>query len=57
MEFATTISVPTRDAGRLMRHLADAGFLVLDNGTRVTTEEALDAEANLEIVWVGAGQN
>lgn len=55
MGFSTTISVPSRDADRLMQTLADAGFLVLDNGSRITTDDALDGEANLEILWVGPG--
>lgn len=55
MGFSTTISVPSRDADRLMQHLAQAGFVVLDNGTRIMTDEGLDAESNLEILWVGPG--
>ncbi len=47
--FSTRINVPTADAARFMRTLADHGFLVLDTGSRVTTDDDLYGEATLEV--------
>lgn len=61
MAFETTVTVPTRHARELMALLAQVGFLVLDTGERVSTEDGLAAEAQLRLLHVtpddlGSGQ-
>lgn len=48
--FQTRITAPVSDVEPLMEALADAGFMVLDSGERVTTEDALEGEATLELL-------
>lgn len=50
MAFETSVSVPTRHAHELMARLARAGFLVLDTGERVSTEDGVGAEAQLRLL-------
>lgn len=50
--FQTRISVPTDDVEPLMDALAEAGFLVLDSGERITTAGGLEGEATLEVATV-----
>ena len=52
MAFETTVTVPTTHARELMTRLARAGFLVLDTGERVSTEDGLAAEAQLRLLHV-----
>jgi hypothetical protein len=54
MGFSTTISVPTKDIRALMSHLAHAGAIVLDTGERLATDEGPNAEAYLNVVFLGA---
>jgi len=50
MGFTTTITCPTADVPALMKELARAGFLVLDTGHRITTDDGLFAEASLNLL-------
>lgn len=52
MAFETTITLPTQDLKELMRRLAHAGFLVLDTGDRVSTDDGTDAEATVRLLHV-----
>lgn len=52
MAFETTLSVPTRHVRELMSRLAGAGFLILDTGERLATDEGPDAEATLRLLHV-----
>lgn len=52
MAFETTVTVPTAHARELMQRLARAGFLVLDTGDRVSTEDGVGAEAQLRLLHV-----
>jgi len=52
MPFETTLSVPTRHVGELMSRLAGAGFLILDTGERLATDDGPDAEATLRLLHV-----
>lgn len=52
MAFETTITVPTRSVPELMSRLGKAGFLVLDDGHRITTDDGEDAEATLRLLHV-----
>lgn len=55
MGFSTRICVSERDAPRLMTALATAGFIVLDRGERVSTEEGLFSEATLDLIVLPQG--
>ncbi len=48
--FSTRISVPSDHARRLVRELTEAGFVVLDRGETITTEDDLDGESTLDIL-------
>ncbi|HWG90293.1 MAG TPA: hypothetical protein VNZ52_05520 [Candidatus Thermoplasmatota archaeon] len=50
MGFSTSITCPTRDLSQIMKVLANAGFLVLDTGERISTDDGLFAEARLDIL-------
>lgn len=50
--FSTTLTVPTAHARELMARLAQAGFTILDTGSRVATDEGMDAEATLHLVHI-----
>ncbi|MEA3201389.1 MAG: hypothetical protein QOE90_2817 [Thermoplasmata archaeon] len=50
MPFETTLTVPTRHARDFAQRLAHAGFLVLDRGERLMTDEGPDAEATLHVL-------
>ena len=52
MAFETTLTVPTRDLPQFMTRLGKAGFLVLDTGDRVSTEDGEDAEATVRLLHV-----
>jgi hypothetical protein len=52
MGFETTLSVPTRHVPELMTRLARAGFVVLDAGDRLATDDGPDAEATLHVLHV-----
>ena len=52
MHFETTLTVPTRHAHELMHRLAGAGFLILDTGERLATDDGPDAEATLRLLHV-----
>lgn len=52
MAFETTVTVPTRHVHELMTRLARSGFLVLDTGDRVSTEDGVGAEAQLRLLHV-----
>lgn len=54
--FQTRISVPVDDVEPLMEALADSGLVVLDSGERVTTEDALEGEARLELLDLPDGE-
>lgn len=52
MAFETTLTVPTMHVPEIMGRLSRAGFLVLDTGERVSTEDSLEGEALLRLVHV-----
>ncbi|MFA5860356.1 MAG: hypothetical protein WDA16_01545 [Candidatus Thermoplasmatota archaeon] len=52
MAFETTLTVPTAHVPEIMGRLSRAGFLVLDTGERVSTEESLEGEALLRLAHV-----
>lgn len=52
---STRISVPARHARRMMDELTRAGFIVLDRGERITTEDGLQSEASLDLVLLPSG--
>lgn len=52
MAFETTISVKTRDLGRLVNVLTRAGAIVLDRGERTTTDDGVAAEASVAVCFV-----
>jgi hypothetical protein len=52
MAFETTLTVPTPHVRELMARLARAGFLVLDTGERMTTDDGFEAEATLRLAHV-----
>ena len=56
MPFETTLTVPTRHVRDLMARLAGAGFLVLDTGDRLATDDGPDAEATLRLLHVVPGE-
>jgi hypothetical protein len=52
MPFETTLCVPTRHVAELMNRLSGAGFLILDTGDRVATDDGPEAEATLRLLHV-----
>jgi hypothetical protein len=52
MAFETTLTVPTAHVHELMGRLSRAGFLVLDTGERIATDDGLEAEALLRLAHV-----
>ena len=52
MPFETTLTVPTRHARELTTRLCQAGFLVLDTGERLATDDGPEAEAMLRLLHV-----
>jgi hypothetical protein len=52
MAFETTLTVPTAHVLEVMTRLGKAGFLVLDTGDRVSSEEGVGAEATLRLAHI-----
>jgi len=57
MAFETTLTVPTPQVRELMTRLARAGFLVLDTGERMTTDDGFEAEATLRLAHVSLAES
>lgn len=52
MAFETTLTLPTPHLKEFMLRLSKAGFLVLDTGERIATDDGSDAEATVRLLHV-----
>jgi len=55
MSFTTRMTLPARDVSALTALLTQAGFTVLDQGERITTDEGPDHEAALHVARFDIG--
>ena len=48
--FETTLTIPTRQLGEFTKRMRQAGYAVLDTGSRITTDEGPDGEATVRLM-------
>lgn len=48
--FATTLTIPTRQLHEFTRRMSQAGYTVVDTGTRVTTDDGPESEATVRLL-------